>query len=85
MNVLVTHPRVPEATVREAVAAIIEGGTELGQLNPLFRHIRQLFLLPLRPKARRHWSSAACRSMPAHAAPIASWGCSSSGGGLTAA
>ena len=46
LNVLVTHPRVPEATVREAVAAIIAGGTELGRLNPLFRHMRQLFLPP---------------------------------------
>ena len=40
---LVTHPRVPEATVREAVAAIVEGGTELGQLNPLFTAIGELF------------------------------------------
>jgi TRAP transporter TAXI family solute receptor len=47
LNVLVTHLRVPEATVREAVAAIIESGTELGRLNPLFSEMAQLFV-PLR-------------------------------------
>jgi TRAP transporter TAXI family solute receptor len=43
INVLATHRRVPEATVREAVAAIVSGGEELGQLNPLFSGIAELF------------------------------------------
>ena len=47
INVLVTHPRVPDATVREAVAAIVANGSELGRLNPLFAEMAQLFA-PLR-------------------------------------
>jgi TRAP transporter TAXI family solute receptor len=47
VNVLVTHPRVPRATVREAVAAIVAGGEELGRLNPLFASVDELFQ-PLR-------------------------------------
>jgi TRAP-type uncharacterized transport system substrate-binding protein len=43
VNVLVTHPRVPEPTVREAVAAIIASGEELGRLNPLFASVKELF------------------------------------------
>ncbi len=43
VNVLVTHPRVAEATVREAVAAIVTGGDELGRLNPLFAGMAELF------------------------------------------
>jgi TRAP transporter TAXI family solute receptor len=47
VNVLVTHPRVPAATVREAVAAIVKNGEELGRLNPLFANVGELFQ-PLR-------------------------------------
>jgi uncharacterized protein len=47
VNVLVTHPRVPVVTVREAVAAIVAGGEELGRLNPLFASADELFQ-PLR-------------------------------------
>jgi TRAP transporter TAXI family solute receptor len=47
VNVLVTHPRVPEAVVREAVAAIVASGEELGRLNPLFVRMAELFQ-PLR-------------------------------------
>jgi len=47
INVLVTHPRVPDATVREAVAAIVANSSELGRLNPLFAEMAQLFA-PLR-------------------------------------
>jgi TRAP transporter TAXI family solute receptor len=43
VNVLVTHPRVPEATVREAVGAIVASGEELGRLNPLFASMAELF------------------------------------------
>jgi TRAP transporter TAXI family solute receptor len=46
-NVLVTHRRVPEAIVREAVAAIVAGCSELGRLNPLFAGMDELFQ-PLR-------------------------------------
>ena len=47
VNVLVTHPRVPAATVRAAVAAILASGEELGRLNPLFANVNELFQ-PLR-------------------------------------
>jgi TRAP transporter TAXI family solute receptor len=43
INVLVTHPRVPADTVREAVAAILAGGEELARLNPLFAGAAELF------------------------------------------
>jgi TRAP transporter TAXI family solute receptor len=49
INVLVTHPRVPDATVREAVAAILAGGEELARLNPLFAGAAELFQ-PLRSR-----------------------------------
>jgi len=47
VNVLVTHARVPDAVVREAVAAIVADCGELGRLNPLFAGMEQLFA-PLR-------------------------------------
>jgi hypothetical protein len=47
VNVLVTHPRVPAATVREVVAAIVAKGEELGRLNALFASMGEL-LQPLR-------------------------------------
>jgi TRAP transporter TAXI family solute receptor len=47
VNVLVTHQRVPEPTVREAVAAIIASSEELGRINPLFAGVKELFQ-PLR-------------------------------------
>lgn len=67
INVLVTHPRVPEETVRAAVAAIVASCSELGRLNPLFAEMAQLFAplrsegaaalefggVPLHPGARR--------------------------------
>jgi TRAP transporter TAXI family solute receptor len=43
VNVLVTHRRVPDAIVREAVDAIATSGGELGRLNPLFIGMEQLF------------------------------------------
>jgi TRAP transporter TAXI family solute receptor len=49
INVLVTHPRVPADTVREAVAAILAGGEELARLNPLFAGAAELFQ-PLRSR-----------------------------------
>jgi len=49
INVLVTHPRVPQAAVREAVAAILAGGEELARLNPLFAGAAELFQ-PLRSR-----------------------------------
>jgi TRAP transporter TAXI family solute receptor len=47
VNVLATHARAPEATVREAVAAIVSHADELGRLNPLFAGLGELFQ-PLR-------------------------------------
>jgi uncharacterized protein len=51
VNVLVTHARVAEATVREVVGAVIEGAGELGHLNPLFVGLHDL-LEPLRREGR---------------------------------
>jgi TRAP-type uncharacterized transport system substrate-binding protein len=47
--VLVTHQRVPDTIVREAVEAIATSGGELGRLNPLFIGMEEL-LEPLRSK-----------------------------------
>jgi uncharacterized protein len=47
VNVLATHARVPEPTVRDAVAAIVANAQELGRLNPLFHGLPGL-LEPLR-------------------------------------
>lgn len=43
VNILATHARMPEATVREAVAAILAGAEELGRRNPLFSGLGELF------------------------------------------
>ena len=43
VNVLVTHRRVPDSIVQEAVTAIATGCRELGELNPLFAEIQELF------------------------------------------
>jgi TRAP transporter TAXI family solute receptor len=51
LNVLVTHARVPEGVVCEAVAAVATGGAELGRLNPLFAGLAELFE-PLRSHGR---------------------------------
>jgi TRAP transporter TAXI family solute receptor len=51
VNVLVTHVRVPEAIVQDAVAAIVAGTAELARLNPLFVGLDEL-LAPLRPVGR---------------------------------
>jgi uncharacterized protein len=51
LNVLVTHPRVPEPVVAEAVAAIVTGSDELARLNPLFSGLSELFE-PLRSRGR---------------------------------
>jgi uncharacterized protein len=51
VNVLVTHPRVPRATVQSVVAAIVAGSDELARLNPLFAGLRAL-IEPLRLQGR---------------------------------
>jgi uncharacterized protein len=43
LNVLVTHRRVGDAIVQEAVAAIATSCDELGRLNPLFANMQELF------------------------------------------
>ncbi len=53
VNILATHARMAEATVRDTVAAIIADAPELGRINPLFAGLAGLFE-PLRrdgPKA----------------------------------
>src|SRR4051794_7125323 len=47
VNILATDARVPDATVHDAVAAIVAEADELGRLNPLFRGLMDLFV-PLR-------------------------------------
>jgi uncharacterized protein len=51
LNVLVSHRRVPEATVCAAVGAILAGSDELGRINPLFLQMGDLFE-PLRSQGR---------------------------------
>jgi TRAP transporter TAXI family solute receptor len=43
VNILATHARVPEAAVHDAVAAIVANSGELGQINPLFASLDDLF------------------------------------------
>jgi uncharacterized protein len=52
VNVLVTHARVPDASVRELVAAILADADELGRRNPLFVGLAELFA-PLRVQGPR--------------------------------
>jgi TRAP-type uncharacterized transport system substrate-binding protein len=49
VNILATHARVPEATVREVAVAILSGLDELGRRNRLFTGLGELFE-PLRTK-----------------------------------
>jgi TRAP-type uncharacterized transport system substrate-binding protein len=49
INILATHARMPEQTVRDVVAAILGGADELGRLNHLFLGLSDLFA-PLRVK-----------------------------------
>jgi TRAP transporter TAXI family solute receptor len=51
LNVLVTHARVPEPVVGEAVTAIVAASGELARLDPLFADLAQLFE-PLRSQGR---------------------------------
>jgi uncharacterized protein len=43
INVLVTHERVPEATVHDMAKAITENLDTLPQMNPLFKGLKNLF------------------------------------------
>lgn len=43
VNILATHVRVPDATVRDAVAAIVANAAELGEINRLFTGLGDLF------------------------------------------
>ncbi len=69
INVLVTHPRVPEATVREAVAAIVASGDRARPAQSAVRGDGGSCSPRCGRKVRRRWSSAACRSIPARAVP----------------
>jgi len=60
LNVLVSHARVPEPAVRDVVAAVIEAAGELGQINPLFAGLQDLFApLPLRGPAALEFGGVA--------------------------
>src|SRR5262245_51066376 len=53
VNILATHTRMPQAVVRDVVAAIVADAAELGRINALFEGLASLFE-PLRldgPKA----------------------------------
>ena len=43
VNILATHARAPDATVHDAVAAIVANAAELGRINPLFTGLGELF------------------------------------------
>ena len=69
VNVLVTHARMPEATVRAVVSAVIAGSDELGRRNPLFAGLRDLFE-PL----RSHGAAAlAFGGVPLHPGALAAF------------
>ena len=52
VNILATHARTPEATVHDAVSAIVANAAELGRLNPLFAGLGELFQ-PLKARRRQ--------------------------------
>lgn len=43
VNILATHARVPDDTVRDAVSAIVANAAELARINPLFGGLGELF------------------------------------------
>jgi len=43
VNILATHARMPDATVHDAVSAIVANAAELGRINPLFNGLGELF------------------------------------------
>ena len=43
VNILATHARTSDETVRDAVAAIVANAAELGRINPLFNGLGELF------------------------------------------
>jgi TRAP transporter TAXI family solute receptor len=43
VNILATHARTPDATVHDAVSAIVANAAELGKINPLFNGLGELF------------------------------------------
>jgi TRAP-type uncharacterized transport system substrate-binding protein len=43
VNILATHARTPDATVHDAVSAIVASAAELGKLNSLFDGLGELF------------------------------------------
>jgi TRAP transporter TAXI family solute receptor len=43
VNILATHARTPDDTVRDAVTAIVANAAELGRINPLFDGLGELF------------------------------------------
>jgi TRAP transporter TAXI family solute receptor len=69
VNVLVTHARVPEATVRAVADAVIAGSDELGRRNLLFAGLKDLFE-PL----RAHGAAAlAFGGVPPHPGAVAAF------------
>ena len=43
VNILATHARTSDETVRDAVAAVVANAAELGRINPLFAGLGELF------------------------------------------
>jgi TRAP-type uncharacterized transport system substrate-binding protein len=52
LNVLVTHRRVPDLIVQDAVKVVATSCEELGRLNPLFANMQELFE-PLRSQGSK--------------------------------
>jgi TRAP transporter TAXI family solute receptor len=69
VNVLATHPRVPDAMVRAAVGAIVSESEELARLNPLFAGLRELFE-PLRAQGA---AALEFGSVPLHSGAVAAY------------
>ena len=69
VNVLVTHARMPEATVRSVVGAIIARSDELGRRNPLFTGLKELFE-PLRSNGA---AALAFGGVPLHPGALAAF------------
>jgi uncharacterized protein len=66
VNVLVTHARVPEAVVWDAVGAVIKAADELGRLNPLFAGLPDLF----EPLRRQGAAALEFGGVPLHAGAL---------------
>ena len=74
VNILATHARTPEATVHDAVSAIVANTAELGRINPLFDGLGDLFQ-PLKTDGAKALEFGGVACIRARPAPIARPGC----------